>query len=59
MYVCSCHGIDEAEVRVAIGGGACSVDEVIASCRAGSDCGGCHPMIEDILIEETAEATAA
>ena len=48
-YVCSCHGINDQAVRAVISTGAATVDDVIAACSAGGNCGGCVPTIETLL----------
>lgn len=51
---CSCHSIRDHDLRSAIQAGAGTVDDVMAACGAGSDCGGCLPTIEALLDAETA-----
>jgi bacterioferritin-associated ferredoxin len=51
MIVCVCHGIPCKRIRSVIREGAETVDAVGAACGAGTDCGSCREMIED-LIEE-------
>ena len=58
MIVCLCKGVSCGAVRGAIGEGALSVDEVGRACGAGTDCGGCHGAIEDLL-EQEAPAVAS
>ena len=53
MIVCVCHGVSCSKIRSVVREGAESVDAVGAACRAGTDCGSCREMIEE-LIEETA-----
>ena len=52
MIVCVCHGIPCKKIRSVIREGAETVDAVGAACGAGTDCGSCREMIEE-LIEET------
>lgn len=52
MIVCMCHGVRCSAVKRAIRGGAVTVDAVGAACDAGTDCGGCRSMIEDMIEEE-------
>jgi bacterioferritin-associated ferredoxin len=52
MIVCQCKGITEAAVRRAVREGATSVEEVGWACKAGTDCGGCHPTIVQIICAE-------
>jgi bacterioferritin-associated ferredoxin len=49
MLVCHCKGVTEREVQRAIQSGACSLREIASQCGAGSVCGGCHPVIDDLL----------
>lgn len=48
--ICTCFGVSEKSIERAIE--TCSlrtIDEVTGACRAGSGCGSCRPLIEDIL----------
>jgi len=49
MLVCQCRGVSEREVRSAIASGACTHRAVARECGAGSVCGGCRPMIDELL----------
>jgi bacterioferritin-associated ferredoxin len=49
MLVCHCFAVRECEVRDAVARGARSAHEVARACRAGSRCGGCRPLIEELL----------
>lgn len=55
MIVCVCQGVRCTDVRATIRGGALTVESVGSACGAGTDCGSCRGMIED-LIEEVTEA---
>ncbi|MEE9279193.1 MAG: (2Fe-2S)-binding protein [Myxococcota bacterium] len=55
MIVCSCRAVTDREIRRAALRGASTVEEIARSCRAGSGCGGCHPLLES-LIDETRPA---
>ena len=57
-YACLCNQVTDGEVIDAIEAGARCVDSVMAHCRAGGDCGNCHPTIED-LIEESMNCPVA
>ena len=57
-YACLCNQVTDREVLEAIESGARCVDSVTARCRAGGDCGSCHPTIED-LIEESMDSAVA
>jgi bacterioferritin-associated ferredoxin len=52
MIVCHCKAVSDRRVRQAAREGARTCVEVSDACGAGSDCGGCHPTIEQILREE-------
>lgn len=54
MIVCQCKGITDASVRQAVREGAGTVAEVGISCRAGTECGGCHETIAQLIAEEMA-----
>lgn len=45
MYVCICFGVTDSQVNAQIDGGARSMREIAASCRAGTDCGRCVKTI--------------
>jgi bacterioferritin-associated ferredoxin len=49
MLVCHCKGLSEREVRSAIEAGACTRRALARECGAGSVCGGCRPVIEELL----------
>lgn len=52
MIVCHCHGVTDREVRAAVREGACRVAEVARRCRAGTSCGGCAPLVAEIVCAE-------
>lgn len=49
MYVCSCRGVTDRTIRAAIVGGATTVDEIGRRCGAGTRCGGCWPVLDELL----------
>jgi NAD(P)H-nitrite reductase large subunit len=49
MLVCHCFAVRATEIRSAIAGGARSRHEITRACRAGGSCGGCRPVIEELL----------
>ena len=50
MLVCHCKGVCERELRSAIEAGACTRRAVARECGgAGSICGGCRPLIDELL----------
>jgi bacterioferritin-associated ferredoxin len=59
MILCLCQGISDHKVRATIRGGACTLDEVAAACRAGSDCGACQEAVLDLLAEAGRHHAAA
>ena len=52
MLVCHCHRICDRTIAASIREGARSIDEVGASCRAGTGCGGCRPAIAVLLRDQ-------
>jgi len=48
MRVCHCHGVNDREIREAVrnGGGCCKGD------LAGTSCGGCLPLVQQIRSTE-------
>ena len=51
MFVCHCRAVTDGEIRKAIAAGACDLEEVGRSCGAGITCGGCCPLIQELLTE--------
>ena len=49
VIVCHCFGVSDRRIHAEAGLGAQDADEVARRCGAGTDCGGCFPLIEDIL----------
>jgi bacterioferritin-associated ferredoxin len=49
MLVCHCKGVSEREVTSAIQAGACTRRELARECGAGTVCGGCRPLIDELL----------
>lgn len=47
--MCHCKGVTSRQIDSAIMAGAESVEEIGASCGAGTKCGGCVPLIEMLL----------
>lgn len=52
MLVCHCRAVTDRQIEAAALCGAGTVREVVQACGAGGVCGGCRPVIEEIL-EET------
>lgn len=55
MYVCHCRGVSDRTVAACIAGGARTSEEVALRCGAGGRCGGCIPLVEDMLNEAHVE----
>jgi len=51
MIVCQCHGVSDRRIRAAAMTGAETSEDVGRACAAGTDCGACRPIIEDLLDE--------
>ena len=51
MIVCLCTGVPDSMVRRMVAGGTETVEALSAACGAGSSCGACYPMLEDLLAE--------
>ncbi|WP_129843839.1 (2Fe-2S)-binding protein [Streptomyces sp. RFCAC02] len=49
MYVCSCFGVTEAQVREHAADGACTPRQIANRCGAGTDCGSCVRRIQGLL----------
>lgn len=49
MYVCICHAVTDSDLDHAIDSGADCVESVGTATGAGTGCGMCHDVIEDVL----------
>ncbi|GAA2599881.1 (2Fe-2S)-binding protein [Streptomyces axinellae] len=49
MYVCSCFGITEEQVREHAAEGACTPRQIASASKAGTDCGSCVRRIQGLL----------
>ncbi|MEW2068510.1 (2Fe-2S)-binding protein [Streptomyces sp. NPDC007346] len=49
MFVCSCFGVTEAQVKKHADAGACTPRQIASACKAGTDCGGCVRRIQALL----------
>ncbi|MCX4449603.1 bacterioferritin-associated ferredoxin [Streptomyces sp. NPDC087866] len=49
MYVCSCFGITEQQVKDHAAAGACTPRQIASASKAGTDCGGCVRTIQAML----------
>jgi bacterioferritin-associated ferredoxin len=59
MFVCHCRAVTDREIREAIATGAHDLAEVGRRCGAGITCGGCCPLIQQLLAEHAGKATVA
>ena len=50
--VCSCNNVTKGKLCSAIAGGVCTIGELKSCTKAGTGCGGCMPMVTDILNSE-------
>jgi bacterioferritin-associated ferredoxin len=56
MVVCHCKAVTESQLREAVEGGACTRRQVARQCGAGTICGGCRPLIDQILGESAPDS---
>ncbi len=49
MYICSCFGITEQQVKQHADSGACTPRQIASACKAGTDCGSCVRRIQALL----------
>ena len=52
MLVCHCNAVCDRKIRECIRDGARCVDDVARACQAGTGCGGCHEVIQELLARE-------
>lgn len=49
MLVCHCRAVYDRQIAAAAVCGAASVRDIVSACGASGVCGGCRPVIEEIL----------
>lgn len=49
MYVCSCFGITDKQVKDHAEAGACTPRQIASATKAGTDCGSCVRTIQGLL----------
>ncbi len=59
MLVCHCRAVNDRQIEAAALCGASTVREIVSACGAGGVCGGCRPVIEEILVEAAVALPAA
>jgi bacterioferritin-associated ferredoxin len=52
MILCHCMGVSDQAVRRAVRNGAGCVRDVARACGAGTGCGGCRPLIQELIRTE-------
>ena len=55
MIVCHCNGVSDRAIRESVRKGARSHREVALACGAGRSCGGCRPVVADVIANESGE----
>ncbi|WP_376766052.1 nitrite reductase large subunit NirB [Acerihabitans arboris] len=53
--VCSCHNVSKGEIRAAVAAGAGDLAAVKAGTRAGTGCGGCVPLLKQVMEYELSQ----
>lgn len=59
MLVCLCKGVSDKTVRWLVQNGSTCCKDVMAKCRAGTDCGTCVPHLKALIEQTKAEEAAA
>ena len=49
MYVCHCRAVSDRAIKAAVDAGDRTVEDLATSCGAGTDCGGCHEALAELL----------
>ncbi|MGJ7580402.1 nitrite reductase large subunit NirB [Variovorax sp. RHLX14] len=52
--ICSCNNVTKGEINAAVGGGACTIAEMKSCTKAGATCGGCVPLVTQVMKVEMA-----
>jgi bacterioferritin-associated ferredoxin len=59
MFVCHCRAVSDRAVRAAVEAGDRTIEELGRSCGAGTDCGGCHEVLAELLEPREHELVSA
>jgi bacterioferritin-associated ferredoxin len=59
MLVCLCKGVSDKKIRWLVQNGATCLRDVMATCKAGSDCGSCVCQVRDLIEEVRLEGEGA
>jgi nitrite reductase (NADH) large subunit len=57
--VCSCNAVTKGTIADAVAGGACDIGAIKSCTNAGTSCGGCVPLVTQIMKSEMAKAGMA
>ncbi|MDR5739694.1 MULTISPECIES: nitrite reductase large subunit NirB [unclassified Caballeronia] len=52
--ICSCNNVSKAEICAAVCAGATSIGAMKSACKAGASCGGCVPLVTQVMKSEMA-----
>ena len=52
--ICSCNNVSKGQICAAVGDGACTVGEIKSCTKAGATCGGCVPLVTQVMKAEMA-----
>ncbi len=55
--ICSCHQVNKKTLLTAIGNGRCSLSTLAACTKAGTGCGGCKPVVQELIDAYATNAT--
>jgi len=50
--ICSCNNVSKGQICAAVGAGAISIGAIKSSCKAGTSCGGCVPLVTQVMKAE-------
>ncbi len=53
--ICSCNSVSKGRICEAVGEGACTIAEMKACTKAGATCGGCVPLVTQVMKAEMAK----
>ncbi|KQR50364.1 nitrite reductase large subunit NirB [Acidovorax sp. Leaf160] len=53
--ICSCNNVSKGQICSAVGDGACTIAEMKACTKAGATCGGCVPLVTQVMKAEMAK----
>ncbi len=53
--ICSCNNVSKGQINAAVGQGACTIADMKACTKAGATCGGCVPLVTQVMKVEMAK----